>query len=97
MVRCVTRYWLTISPTVCVCLSKQHSFLGPGGGHGYSATLGTVQNGIKIDLGYFRTFSINFPANTITVGGSIHFATITGPLYDAGKEWRKSTYDRSTS
>lgn len=63
-------------------------FLGTGGGHGYSATLGTVENGIEIDLGHFNTFSIDSNANTITVGGSVHFANITGPLYDAGKEWR---------
>ena len=27
----------------------------------------------------------------MTVGGSVHFANITGPLYDAGKEFRKWT------
>jgi len=25
----------------------------------------------------------------MTVGGSVHFANRTGPLYDAGKEWRR--------
>ena len=64
------------------------SFLGTGGGHGYSATLDTVENGIEIDLGHFNTVSIDRDANTMTVGGSVHFANITGLLYDAGKEFR---------
>ena len=91
------RYRLIISPTDCVCLSKKHPFLGSDDGHDYPVTLDTVQNDMEIDLGHFQTFSINSRPNTITVGGSIHFANITGPLYDASKEWRKSTYDRSTS
>lgn len=70
------------------------SFLATGGGHGYSATLGTVQSGIEMDLGHFNNYSINAEANTITVGGSIHFRNITGPLYAAGKEWR--TYHDSS-
>ena len=64
------------------------SFLGTGGGHGYSASLGTVQNGIEIDLGYFNTVSIDKDASTMTVGGSVRFGNVTGPLYDAGKEFR---------
>ncbi|KAF6223377.1 hypothetical protein HO133_000219 [Letharia lupina] len=67
------------------------SFLGTGGGHGYSATLDTVENGIEIDLGHFNTVSIDKDANTMTVGGSVHFANITGLLYDAGKEFRLFT------
>ena len=66
------------------------SFLGTGGGHGYSATLGTVQNGIKIDLGNFNTVDIDQGAKTMTIGGSVHFANVTAPLYNAGKEFRTS-------
>ena len=66
------------------------SFLGTGGGHGYSATLGTVRNGIEIDLGHFNTVSIDADASTMTIGGSVRFGNVTGrPLYDAGKEFRK--------
>ncbi|MCJ1282144.1 hypothetical protein MMC26_001467 [Xylographa opegraphella] len=64
------------------------SFLGTGGGHAYSVTVGTVQNGIEIDLGNFNNVSIDKDANTMTVGGAVHFANITGPLYDAGKEFQ---------
>lgn len=64
------------------------SFLGTGGGHGYSASLASVRNGIEIDLGHFDTVSVNKNANTMTVGGSVRFGNVTGPLYDAGKEFR---------
>ncbi|MCJ1436573.1 hypothetical protein MMC27_005953 [Xylographa pallens] len=64
------------------------SFLGTGGGHAYSVTVETVQNGIEIDLGNFNTVSIDQTASTMTVGGAVHFANITGPLYDAGKEFQ---------
>lgn len=64
-------------------------FLGTGGGHGYTTSLASIQNGIEIDLGHFNSVAINGSANTITVGGSVHFHNITGPLYAAGKEFRK--------
>ncbi|MCJ1386176.1 hypothetical protein MMC17_009302 [Xylographa soralifera] len=89
-------YIISVKPTTDLDVQKiieyaflhNISFLGTGGGHGYSATLGTVQNGIEIDLGHFDTVSIDHAANTMTVGGSVHFANITGPLYDAGKEFQ---------
>ena len=80
------RYLLTSK--IAYAYHNSIPFLGTGGGHGYSASLGSVQNGIKIDLGHFNNFSIDGNANTITIGGSVHFANITGPLYNAGKEWR---------
>lgn len=43
-----------------------------------------------MDLG-FNTVSIDAVANTMTVGGSVHFANLTGPLYNAWKEWRRPT------
>jgi len=55
------------------------------------ATLDTIPNEIEIDLGHFNTFSIDFNANTLTIGDFVYFANITGPLYDARKEWRRLT------
>ncbi|KAL2047408.1 hypothetical protein N7G274_001429 [Stereocaulon virgatum] len=89
-------YMISVKPTTDLDVQKiieyafihNISFLGTGGGHGYSVTLDTVQNGIEIDLGHFETVSIDQNANTMTVGGAVRFANITGPLYDAGKEFQ---------
>ena len=79
---------LTISGQIEYAFLHNISFLGTGGGHGYSVTLDTVQSGIEIDLGHFDSVSIDQIANTMTVGGAVRFANITGRLYDAGKEFR---------
>ena len=42
-------------------------------------------------MGHFKTLSIDSAASTLTIGGSIRFGDITGPLYDARKEWRRLT------
>ena len=40
-------------------------------------------------MGHFKSLSIDSAASTLTIGGSIRFGDVTGPLYDAGKEWRR--------
>ncbi|KAJ5951539.1 FAD-binding type 2 [Penicillium vulpinum] len=73
--------------TVVKYASKHNiPFLANGGGHGYSTSFGALQNGLKIDLSLFNEFSIDTEQNTITVGGSVRFSEIMGPLYKAGKE-----------
>ena len=64
-------------------------FLGTGGGHAYTTTVGSVQNGIDMDLGNFYEVEIDAEANTMTVGANVHFANVTAPLYAAGREFRK--------
>jgi fumiquinazoline A oxidase len=66
-------------------------FLATGGGHGFATTLGKLQNGIDIDLGFFKNISIDAAASTMTVGGAVLFRDIFEPLYKAGKEIRLST------
>ncbi|RAL60849.1 hypothetical protein DID88_010174 [Monilinia fructigena] len=61
-------------------------FLATGGGHGYSSSLHSCENGIDIDLGFFNDIRINNEASTVTIGGSVKFGEIVKPLYDAGKE-----------
>lgn len=70
-------------------LDNHVPFLGTGGGHAYTTTVGSVQNGIEMDLGGFYGIEIDAEANTMTAGANVHFANITGPLYDAGKEFRE--------
>lgn len=41
-----------------------------------------------MDLGHFDSVSVDKNASTMTVGGSVRFGNVTGPLYDAGKEFR---------
>ena len=63
-------------------------FLGTGGGHAYTTTVGSVNNGIDMDLGNFYEIEINTEANTMTAGANVHFANITSLLYSAGREFR---------
>ncbi len=51
-------------------------FLGTGGGHGYSTTLGALRNGIELDLSLFNSNSIETAANNMTVGGSVTFCDV---------------------
>ncbi|KXG46525.1 FAD-binding, type 2 [Penicillium griseofulvum] len=61
-------------------------FLASGGGHGYSTSFGALQNGLKIDLGFFNSITIDKKKNTMTIGGSVKFSDVMPPLYKAGKE-----------
>ena len=50
-----------------------------------------MTNGIDIDLGNFDTVKVDANSSTVTVGGSVKFGNITGPVYDAGKEIRMAS------
>lgn len=65
------------------------SFLASGGGHGYSTSFGALQNGLKIDLGFFNKTTVDADHNTMTIGGSVTFGDIMEPLSNAGKEIRR--------
>lgn len=64
-------------------------FLATGGGHGYSWSLGTLQNGIHVDLDNFQTIEIDEGANTMTIGGAVRIGNATRDLHAVGKEFRK--------
>ncbi|KAK0510736.1 hypothetical protein JMJ35_007168 [Cladonia borealis] len=61
-------------------------FLSIGGGHGFSITLGTLHNGIELDLSNFDTVSVDVQSSTLTIGGAVRFRDILGPLGQAHKE-----------
>ncbi|KIA75595.1 FAD-dependent oxidase [Aspergillus ustus] len=65
---------------------NQIPFLAVGGGHGFTTTLGEVQNGLEIDLSPFNKISVDARRNRLTVGGGVRFRDIMDPLYAAGKE-----------
>lgn len=74
---------------------KNISFLATGGGHGFSTTFGELRNGLEIDLRNFKQISINKDASTMIVGGGVQIGEVIGPLFNAGKEMRKSKSDVS--
>ncbi|KAL2821205.1 FAD-dependent oxidase [Aspergillus granulosus] len=61
-------------------------FLAVGGGHGFTTTLGDLQEGLEIDLSLFNKVSVDAQDNRMTIGGSVRFRDIMDPLYAAGKE-----------
>ena len=65
-------------------------FLATGGGHGYSGSLGRLDNGIELDMGAFKSVSVDAQNNLMTVGGSVTFKDLMTPCYNAGKAIRKS-------
>lgn len=63
-------------------------FLATGGRHGYTTTLGGLQNGLAIDLSLFDTVSIDRSARTMTIGGGVRFRDIYELVFKAGFEIR---------
>ncbi|KAI1465641.1 FAD-binding domain-containing protein [Daldinia caldariorum] len=46
-------------------------FLATGGRHGYTTTLGALNNGLAIDLGQFDTIRVDQHRGTLTIGGAV--------------------------
>jgi hypothetical protein len=61
-------------------------FLTTGGGHGYSATLGRLHEGLSIDLSLFNGIDIDPQAGTMTTGGGVISSDVVHALYEAGME-----------
>lgn len=68
--------------------SRDIPFLATGGRHGFTTSLGDLQQGLDLDLSAFRNVSVDVKAKTLTVGGATLFADIYNPLYEAGLEVR---------
>ena len=79
-----------------LCGENNIPFLATGGGHGYSTSFGKLQNGLELDLGGFRNITVDKAASTLTVGGAVTFGDVYEPLYNAGKEIRKSLLEQSS-
>ncbi|KAF5558959.1 hypothetical protein FMEXI_154 [Fusarium mexicanum] len=59
-------------------------FLATGARHGYTTTLGDLQNGLAIDLSHFKEFELDVDAKTLTVGSGVTVGEIFDPLFSAG-------------
>ncbi|KAI8933234.1 hypothetical protein NX059_009867 [Plenodomus lindquistii] len=59
-------------------------FLAKSGGHGYSATLGSVQNATMINMGGFNSIKLN-PDQSVTYGSGILYGELVQFLYDHGR------------
>ncbi len=63
-------------------------FLTTGGGH--STADFSAFDGISIDLGNFKSASLDESHSLLTVGGATEFSDVYKLLYDARKELRMS-------
>lgn len=87
----LTNIFLICFYSVKVKIATTYSipFLATGGGHGYGTTYGALDNGLELDLGYFKTVQVDAKANQLIIGGSVTTEDIILPLYKAGKEFRE--------
>ncbi|RYP57382.1 hypothetical protein DL769_009519 [Monosporascus sp. CRB-8-3] len=69
-------------------VGRNISFLTTGGGHGYSSSLGRLEDGINVDLGMFSTVQVDSDARTMTVGGAVRADQVATALQAAGMEIR---------
>ena len=69
-----------------MCSRYSVPFLATGGGHGFSTTLGGIQDGIEVDLSFFRNVTVDKDSSTMTIGGATLFRDTFEPLSAAGKE-----------
>lgn len=65
--------------------SNNISFLTKSGGHGYSTTLGQVQNGVMINMENFN-YTIMNNDSSATVGSGVIFNDMIQVISDAGRE-----------
>ncbi|KAF4499908.1 short-chain dehydrogenase reductase family [Fusarium agapanthi] len=59
-------------------------FLATGARHGYTTTLGDLQNGLAIDLSHFKEFELDVDAKTLSIGPGVTVGEIFDPLFNAG-------------
>ncbi|KAG9826263.1 hypothetical protein KCU98_g648, partial [Aureobasidium melanogenum] len=59
-------------------------FLATAGRHGYTTTLGQLDDGLAIDLSAFNSVNVNANAATVTLGGGTKASQVFDPLYNAG-------------
>ncbi|AEO68595.1 uncharacterized protein THITE_2055098 [Thermothielavioides terrestris NRRL 8126] len=69
-------------------IAKAHnvSFHATTSGHGTNMQYGKIKNALNINLGNFKSVSIDTANNRLTIGGATSFGDVFGPLWAAGKE-----------
>ncbi|KAI1752351.1 hypothetical protein F4782DRAFT_501516 [Xylaria castorea] len=76
---------------VKIATSNGIPFLATGARHGYTTTLGNLNDGVSLDLSQFDTVDVNKTAGTLTVGGGVRISQIYDPVYEAGYELQVGT------
>lgn len=64
------------------------------GGHGNTAGLGNVQNGIGISMRKLNSIKVNSDGRTATIGGGAKTYEVTEALWKEGKQTGKSGLQR---
>lgn len=87
----LTNIFLICFYSVKVKIATAYSipFLTTGGGHGYGTTYAALDNGLELDLGYFKSVEVDAKSNQLIIGGSVTTEDIILPLFKAGKEFRE--------
>ncbi|KAL8704353.1 MAG: hypothetical protein Q9201_002478 [Fulgogasparrea decipioides] len=89
-------YIVSVKPAVeedvqtLIQFSKRNKIpvLVTGGGHGYSGSLGALQNGMEIDMSGFKNVSIDSANGLMTVGAGVRFQDFMDQLYAVGRAIR---------
>ncbi|KAK0622036.1 hypothetical protein B0T17DRAFT_609009 [Bombardia bombarda] len=69
---------------VKLAVKSNVSFLATGGRHGYTTTLGRMQDGLAIDMSKFKSVVVNKAAKTLTIGAGVRTGEVIEPLWAAG-------------
>ncbi|KAL2871241.1 uncharacterized protein BJX67DRAFT_343924 [Aspergillus lucknowensis] len=82
-----------IQNIVKVAVANNIPFLTTGAGHGVSAGLDRLDNGLNIDLSKFRYAELDETGYYLTIGGATKFLQVWDVLYAAGKEVQTGAAD----
>ncbi|ROT38906.1 FAD-binding domain-containing protein [Sodiomyces alkalinus F11] len=73
-----------VAKIVKLATCRNIPFLATSGRHGYTTTLGDLQNGLAIDLSQLNSFELDTTAETLTVGPGVTVGEVFDPLFNAG-------------
>lgn len=79
-----------VQKVVKLCSEKDIPFHAVATGHHYTTSYEKAKGLLQIDLSNFKKIDIDKSANTVTIGGAVMFKELFDPLFNAGKEMRKS-------
>ncbi|KAH6699674.1 hypothetical protein BKA61DRAFT_636758 [Leptodontidium sp. MPI-SDFR-AT-0119] len=77
-----------VAKAVKIANSINLPFLGIGGRHSSTVTLGDLQEGLAIDLSKLNSVQVDAENGTLTIRGGVRFGDITDPVYEAGYQMR---------
>jgi hypothetical protein len=73
-----------VATAVKLAVQNGISFLATGGRHGFTTTLGELQQGLAIDLSQLDSFSADINSSTVTLGGAARAGSFQDQLYAGG-------------